>query len=274
LFTADDHPIYREGLARAITLRSELALVGHASSGREALERIRVLEPGVAVLDIRMPDLGGLEVLHALVRDATPTRVVLLTTFEASALVYEALSGGAAGYVPKHAERDDICDVIVAVAGGRTVICPELQTSFVEEVRAREVERRVEVDQIDGFAWNVLAQHVEVVAVVEDVAGRLGHRGHYLSRFGGLCRERNGPCLGKGARQLGEDRQICVQPHSIQAADAGREQRPFVLEPAELPLDSAARAVELARALRVARDEGVQPVGLDLAGPRCLVHRG
>lgn len=142
VFAADDHPLYREGLARAITLRSELVLVGQASSGCEALERIRTLEPDVAVLDIRMPDLGGLEVLHAVVRDATPTRVVLLTAFDASALVYEALSGGAAGYVPKHAGRDEICDVIVAVAGGRTVICPELQTSFVEEVRAREPSNR------------------------------------------------------------------------------------------------------------------------------------
>ena len=75
---ADDHPVYREGLTRAIGQRADLELVGEAADGHAALEAIRELRPAVALLDVKMPGLDGLQVLHAIRRDELPTAVVLV----------------------------------------------------------------------------------------------------------------------------------------------------------------------------------------------------
>ena len=137
---ADDHPLYREGLARAVSSRPDLELVGEASDGRTALEEIQQLAPDVAVLDMRMPGLKGLEVVEALTRDGSPTRVLVLSASSESALVYAAVAAGAAGYWSKDAQRDAICDAIAAVARGQHVLDPSLQSGVFSEIHAREVD--------------------------------------------------------------------------------------------------------------------------------------
>src|SRR4051812_20937055 len=137
---ADDHPLFREGLARAVTSRPELELVGELGDGRAALERIRELTPDVAVLDMRMPGLAGLDVVEALVREQAPTRVLVLSAATESSLVYAAVAAGAAGYWSKEAERDTICDAIAAVARGERVLDPGLQSGLFGEIHAREVD--------------------------------------------------------------------------------------------------------------------------------------
>jgi two-component system nitrate/nitrite response regulator NarL len=137
---ADDHPLYREGLARAISGRPDLELVCEVSDGRTALEQIQQLAPDVAVLDMRMPELRGLEVVEALTRDGSPTRVLVLSAAIESSLVYAAVAAGAAGYWSKDAERDAICDAIAAVARGARVLDPSLQSGVFSEIHAREVD--------------------------------------------------------------------------------------------------------------------------------------
>ncbi len=136
---ADDHPLFRDGIARAIRARPDLELVAEAEDGRTALERIRELVPAVAVLDLRLPGLDGLEVLNAVRRDGLATRVLTLSAAEDGALVFEAMSGGAAGYLSKRADRTAVCDAVAAVARGETVLEPGLQGGLLEEVRARGV---------------------------------------------------------------------------------------------------------------------------------------
>jgi len=136
---ADDHPLFRDGIARAIRARPDLELVAEAEDGREALERIRELAPAVAVLDLRLPGLDGLEVLNAVRRDALPTRVLTLSASEDGALVFAAVSGGAAGYLSKSADRTAVCDAVAAIARGETVLDPGLQRGLLEEVQARGV---------------------------------------------------------------------------------------------------------------------------------------
>jgi two-component system nitrate/nitrite response regulator NarL len=137
---ADDHPLYREGLARAVSSRPDLELVGEADDGRAALEQIQQLAPDVAVLDMRMPGLRGLEVVEALTRDGSPTRVLVLSAAVESSLVYAAVAAGAAGYWSKDAGRDAICDAIAAVARGERVLDPSLQSGVFSEIHAREVD--------------------------------------------------------------------------------------------------------------------------------------
>jgi two-component system, NarL family, nitrate/nitrite response regulator NarL len=138
---ADDHPLFRDGIERAIRERPDLHLVGVAADGREALAMICGLAPRVAVLDLRLPGLSGLRVLNALTRDAVPTRVVFLSAIGDAEVVYRAVQAGAAGYFRKEASRDAILDGIASVARGRSAIEPVLQNRLIDQIRARGVTR-------------------------------------------------------------------------------------------------------------------------------------
>ncbi|RKQ91305.1 LuxR family two component transcriptional regulator [Solirubrobacter pauli] len=130
---ADDHPLFRDGLARAVNARFEL--VGQAADGREALAGIRRHAPDVAVVDLRMPGLSGLEVIG---RSSVP--VLVLSAATDSALVYAAVAAGAAGYFSKDAGRDAICDAIAAVGRGEHVLDPSLQAGLFGEIQGRELD--------------------------------------------------------------------------------------------------------------------------------------
>ncbi len=142
VFIADDHPVYREGVARAIKARPEFELIGEAEDGREALERIRELGPDVAVLDVQMPGLQGSEVLHAIKRDGVPTRVVLLSAHVDSETVYRAVASGAGAYLSKESSRERICDAVAAVARGEVVLSAEVQAGLASEIQLRERDER------------------------------------------------------------------------------------------------------------------------------------
>ena len=133
---ADDHPLFRDGLARAISSHLGLELVGEATDGHGALALIEELEPEVALLDVKMPHLDGIEVC-GLVRARLPalrTRVVLLSAYLDPSLVLRAASAGAAGYLSKEASRADICDALVDVAHGGTAFASEAEGSLLEEL--------------------------------------------------------------------------------------------------------------------------------------------
>lgn len=142
VFVAEDHPIYREGLLRALRQRPELEVIGEADNGREALEAIREHKPDVAVLDEHMPELRGTDVLQAVQRESLPTRVLMLSASMDSGVVFRAVSNGIGGYLTKDADRERICDVVSAIARGETVIAQEVQAGLVDAVRLREHEDR------------------------------------------------------------------------------------------------------------------------------------
>jgi two-component system, NarL family, nitrate/nitrite response regulator NarL len=138
VLVADDHPIYREGIVRAVKERPDLELVGEAEDGRGALDDIKRAEPDVALLDIRMPGLEGPQVLNALHRDGIKTRVIFLSAFMESELAYETVAAGARGYLSKESSREEICDAIAAVARGGTALAPEAQAGLALQVQERE----------------------------------------------------------------------------------------------------------------------------------------
>jgi two-component system nitrate/nitrite response regulator NarL len=137
VFVAEDHPVYREGLVESIRERSELELVGEACDGREALDNIRELQPDVALLDLRLPELDAIAVLRELHDDPGPTRVVLLSAYSDGALIYEALEAGAAGYLSKDAAADQICAALVAAVEGETVLSEGLEQRLARQIAHR-----------------------------------------------------------------------------------------------------------------------------------------
>jgi two-component system, NarL family, nitrate/nitrite response regulator NarL len=140
VLVADDHPVYREGIVRAVRERPELELIGEVASGREALAAIQALAPAVAVLDMKMPDLDGRQVLTAIKRDGLATKVVFVSAYLDSEVVYAAIGGGARGYLSKDATRQQICDAIAAVARGGTVFAAEVQTGLAHEIQLRSTD--------------------------------------------------------------------------------------------------------------------------------------
>jgi two-component system nitrate/nitrite response regulator NarL len=138
VYVADDHPVFREAVARAASSRPELELVGMGGDGRRALDDIRSLSPGVAVLDMRLPQLEGLDVVRAIQRDRIETSVVMLSADSSRELVYDAVQLGAAAFLTKASTLDQICDAIVAVARGETVLAPEVHSGLVRELRERD----------------------------------------------------------------------------------------------------------------------------------------
>ncbi|HWI74990.1 MAG TPA: response regulator transcription factor [Baekduia sp.] len=142
ILIADPHPLYREALSRAIGRRTDLELVGSTADGRDALEQIAGLEPDVAVVDVDLARLDGPGVLNAVRRDGLRSKVVFLSSVVESALAYRVMEAGAAGYLSKDADADEICSAIVAVARGDAVLAPQVQTGIVAEIRLRATHDR------------------------------------------------------------------------------------------------------------------------------------
>jgi two-component system nitrate/nitrite response regulator NarL len=169
VFVADDHPVFREGLVRALRSRAEFDVVGEAGEGRAALDEIRKLVPAVALLDVKMPGLDGTQIAHALKRDGLETRVVLLSAHAPSDLIYRAIAMGAAAFVSKEASRDEICDTVAAVGRGETRLTPDVQAELVRQIQMRAVEDRPALSPREREVLVMIAEGLSA----PDVAGRL-----------------------------------------------------------------------------------------------------
>jgi two-component system nitrate/nitrite response regulator NarL len=133
----DDHPFFRDGVTRGLHTAGDIRVVGEAGDGRGGLDVIRREQPDVALVDYQMPELNGLDVVHAVVRDQLPTRVVLLSAVTDPAVVFRALEQGAAGYLGKDAARADVVAAIRRVAKGHTVVPSELADGLATQIRLR-----------------------------------------------------------------------------------------------------------------------------------------
>lgn len=141
LIVADDHTLVREGLLGLLADEPDLCVVGQAGSGREALTLIRQQRPNVALLDISMPDLSGLEVTAQIMAELPGVNVLILTMHEEEAFFFESLRVGAAGYVLKGARSDELLGAIRAVYQGGVYLPPKLAGSLVRDYLSRPLKR-------------------------------------------------------------------------------------------------------------------------------------
>jgi DNA-binding NarL/FixJ family response regulator len=141
----DDHPLLREGIATIIRSQPDMLLAAEAANGREAIQYFRELRPDVTLMDLRLPDMSGIDVLIALRTEFADARVIMLTTFEGDVEVQRALEAGARGYTLKSMPPKDLVEAIRQVHAGKKRIPPEIAARLAEHfsdetLSAREIE--------------------------------------------------------------------------------------------------------------------------------------
>jgi DNA-binding NarL/FixJ family response regulator len=130
---ADDQDLVREGLRMLVNAEPDMHVVGEARSGTEVLARSRELAPDVVLMDIRMPDLDGIEATARLVQAGSPAKVLVLTTFDLDEYVYRAMKAGASGFLLKDATRDQLANAVRTVAAGDTLLAPAITRRLVQD---------------------------------------------------------------------------------------------------------------------------------------------
>jgi len=145
VLSVDDHPLLSEGIATMINSQPDMQLISQASSGSEAIQQYREHRPDVTLMDLRLPDLSGIDVMIAIRTEFPDARVVMLTTFEGDVEIQRALQAGARGYLLKNMPPSEILDVIRQVHAGKKRVPPQVAAQIAEhmsdeDLTAREVE--------------------------------------------------------------------------------------------------------------------------------------
>lgn len=145
IVVADDHPIVREGLAAILGRQPDMEVVGEAETGREAVDLARRLAPDVVLMDLRMPDMNGVEAIAAIHKDQPGSRILVLTVYDGDQQIVRALQAGARAYLLKDTFREDLLEAVRAVAEGKRRIPSEVAQRLAEHVAnpgltARELE--------------------------------------------------------------------------------------------------------------------------------------
>jgi two-component system NarL family response regulator len=145
ILIADDHPVVREGLAAMIKRRTDMTVVAEANHGQEAVALFHQHQPDVVLMDLRMPEMDGVEAILT-IREQTPeARVIVLTTYDTDEDIYRALRAGAKAYLLKDTPREELLDTIRAVSAGRTRVPSDVAAKLVERVSSETLTAR-EVD--------------------------------------------------------------------------------------------------------------------------------
>ena len=145
VLAADDHALLREGIASLVNAEPDMELVAQASTGREAIEQFRMHQPDITLMDLQMPNMGGIEAMIGIRSEFPNARIIVLTTYTGDVQAQRALRAGARGYLLKGNIHTDLLDAIRAVHAGKKWIPPEVAAELAghtgeEELTTREID--------------------------------------------------------------------------------------------------------------------------------------
>jgi len=146
VLSVDDHPLLREGIGAIINSQPDLTLVAAASNGKEAVEAFRTLRPDVTLMDLKLPDISGIEVMTAIRKEFPTARMIVLTTFKRDVEIRRTLKSGASGFLLKSMPPQLMLEAIRQVHAGKKCVPPEIAAGLAEHLGDGTLsEREVEV---------------------------------------------------------------------------------------------------------------------------------
>jgi len=182
ILTVDDHPLLRDGIASLVGTQPDMTIVAEASSGREAIDKFRTHKPDITLMDLRMPDMNGIDAITQITSEFADAKIIVLTTYSGDVQIIRALKAGAHGYLLKGLLRKELLDTIRAVYAGKKRMSPDVASQVAEYAADSSLTIR-EIDVLrlvaQGNANKMVADHL---AISEDTVK--AHLRSILSKLG------------------------------------------------------------------------------------------
>ncbi len=174
VFLADDHPIIRDGLRAILEAQGDIAVVGEAGDGRQAVQQVRTLKPDVVVMDIAMPEMNGTEATRQIHETCPDAQIVILSMHDTSEHIYQALRAGARGYLLKESAGAEVVSAVRAVQSGRRYLCQKITETVLDNYIDRKMgeEDKSPLETLSAREREILQMVVEGKSSAE-IAGIL-----------------------------------------------------------------------------------------------------
>jgi DNA-binding NarL/FixJ family response regulator len=182
ILSIDDHPLLRQGIAAIINSQPDMLLVAEASSGREGIQKYREYNPCVTLMDLRLPDMSGIDAVIGIRNEFPEARIVMLTTFEGDVEIQRALAAGAYGYMLKNMPPKDIVETIRQVHRGKKRIPPEVAAHLAEHFSDETLTER-ELDVLRHIAGGNRNRDIAELLFISEETVKV-HMRHIMEKLG------------------------------------------------------------------------------------------
>jgi two-component system, NarL family, response regulator len=179
---ADDHSIVRQGLATIIDRDPEMKVIAQAEDGQQAIDRFREHQPDVTLMDLRMPQVSGVEAIHAICAKFKSARIIVLTTYDGDEDIYRGLHSGAQGYLLKDAGPNELLNAIRTVHRGQQYIPPDVGAKLVQRLSNPELSER-ELEVLGLMAQGMSNPDIAVALTIGESTVK-SHVNRILSKLG------------------------------------------------------------------------------------------
>lgn len=179
---ADDHPVVRHGLAAILRTKPGITVVAQASDGREAVDLFRIHQPDVTLIDLRMPQMDGVEAIALIRQEVRNARIIILTTYDTDEDIYQGLSAGAMAYLLKGTPPDELVNTIRTVCSGQLCIPAAVAAKLATRISAPNLTSR----ELDVLHWIVAGQSNKQISATLNISeGTVrAHVNNILSKLG------------------------------------------------------------------------------------------
>jgi DNA-binding NarL/FixJ family response regulator len=182
VFSVDDHPLLREGIAAIVNSQPDMEMVAQAATGREAIKLFREHRPDVTLMDLRLPDISGIDALIAIAGEFPEARVVMLTTFEGDVEIQRSLAAGARGYLLKNAPPKELLEAVRQVDAGRKRIPQEIAAQLAEHIGDEKLTER-EIDVLQHVAGGNRNKDIARLLSISEETVKV-HLKHIMEKLG------------------------------------------------------------------------------------------
>jgi DNA-binding NarL/FixJ family response regulator len=182
LLCVDDHPLMREGIAAVIRDAADMSLVAEAINGQEAIERYREFRPDITLMDLRLPDMSGIEALRAIRREFKEARIIMLTTFDGDFDIRRSFEAGALGYALKNMPRPELLETIRKVHSGKRHVPPEVAAQLAQFVGLGVLSQR-EIEVLERIAGGNRNSDIASILFISEETVK-GHVKHIMEKLG------------------------------------------------------------------------------------------